>query len=131
VEGILSTNFLRALIATCAIAFAACTPPAFAQINHAEVAVRRAISRQIPIGATVKLKLRDGRRFKAVLFGVADDGVVVKPATRIPVSALRVAYDDLDSIEREEGRLNFGRYAGIGAAIGGGALLVLLLALGG
>jgi hypothetical protein len=55
VEGTLSTNFLRALIATCAIAFAACTPPAFAQINQAEVAVRRAISRQIPIGATVKL----------------------------------------------------------------------------
>jgi hypothetical protein len=127
----LSTKLLSALAAACAIALAAGTTPAFAQTNEPEAAALRATIRQIPIGATVKLKLRDGRRFKAVLFGVADDGVLVKPATRVPVPSLRVAYDELDRIEREEGRLNFARYAGIGAAIGGGALLMLLLSLGG
>jgi len=103
---------------------------AAAQTRDADVQLNRAIARRIPIGATVVVTTRDERRLKAVLFAVDDDGITVKPATRVPVAARRIAYERIDALERDEGRLHIGRYLGIGAAIGGAALLVLLAIAG-
>ena len=83
------------------------------------------------VGATVKVTTRDGRRFKAVLFAVNDDGVIVKPATRLPVASEQIPFDRLDTIQREKGRLRIGRYVGTGAAIAGGVMLWLLLGFAG
>ena len=90
-----------------------------------------AMAQQIPIGATVKVATRDRRRFKAVLFAVNDDGVIVKPATRLPVASEQIPFDRLDTIQREKGRLRIGRYVGTGAAIAGGVMLWLLLGFAG
>jgi len=118
-------------IAAIAIASLLGAAPASAQTLDAETAARRTVAQQIPIGATVKLRTTDGQRLKAVLFGVDDDGITVKPATRIPGVSRRIAFDRLDSLERDEGRIHWGRYIGVGAAVGGAMLFILFGSLGG
>jgi hypothetical protein len=117
--------------AACLVMWIPAIAPANAQSRDPEVNVRRVAVQHIPIGATVKLATRDGRRFKGVLFGVDADGIVVKPAGRVPLPTMRVAFERLDAIERDEGRLHYGRYAAVGAAIGGGVLLWLLVGFAG
>ena len=81
---------------------------------------------QIPTGATVKLRMRDGERLKAVLFGADQSGIRVKPVTRRTEPSFRITYDRIESIERYQDRVSVGKYAGVGAAIGAGVMLVLL-----
>src|SRR5262249_9208341 len=97
----------------------------------AEAAARRAAAQTVPIGATVNVRLSDGQRFKAVLFGVDEEGVTVKPATRVPVASMRIPFDRLDGMERDDNAIHFGRYIGVGAAIGGAVVVVLLNGLTG
>jgi hypothetical protein len=124
-------NTARMVVLTCALAIGAGTSAGAQTPAHdAEAAVRRAAA-QTAIGATVKLKTRDGRRMKAVLFAVYEDGIVVKPATRIPVPTERIPFNQLEALERDEGRLNYGRSLGIGAAVGGGVLLAMFLSFAG
>jgi hypothetical protein len=86
----------------------------------------RARAGHIPIGATVKLRMHDGERVKAVLMAVEDSGILVKPVTRLPEPSRRVAFDDLDALDRYEDRVSFPKYIGVGAAIAGAAFLILL-----
>jgi len=80
----------------------------------------------IPIGATIKLRTRDGERMKAVLMVVDASGIVVKPATRIPEPSRRLAFDSLDTVARYEDRVNVAKYVTVGAAIGASVFLMLL-----
>jgi hypothetical protein len=80
----------------------------------------------MPIGATLKLRTRQGERLKAVLLIVDDEAIVVKPATRKPEPSRRLSYDGLEAIERYEDHVRFGKYLGIGGGIGAMVFLVLL-----
>ena len=122
---------LHSTIAACAIMSLVATAPVCAQSPGPEAAARRNAAQRVPIGATIKLRTTDGQRLKAVLFGVDDDGIIVKPATRIPGVSRRIAFDRLDSLERDEGRIHWGRYIGVGAAVGGAMLFILFGSLGG
>jgi hypothetical protein len=81
---------------------------------------------QIPIGATVKLRTNDGRRMRAVLMGVDQSGILVKPATRIPEPSRRLSFDRLEALDRFEDRVSFPKHIAIGAAIAGSLFLMLL-----
>ena len=117
---------LHSAIAACAIVSLAGIAAAGAQTSGPEVAALRTAAQRVPIGATIKLRTTDGQRFKAVLFAVDEDGITVKPATRTPVASMKIPFDRVDSMERDEGRVHFGRYIGIGAAVGGAMLFILL-----
>jgi len=91
----------------------------------------RARAEQIPIGATVKLRTSAGERLTAVLLAVDDSGIVVKPATRIPARSRRLPYATLNRLDRHEDRVSFGKYIGVGAAIGGALFLWLISSAGG
>src|SRR3954470_9933253 len=67
-----------------------------------EARLARAQVESIPIGATVKLRTRGGERLKAVLLSADETGVRVKPATRVPEPSRRIAYDQIDGIERRQ-----------------------------
>jgi len=121
---------LHSMIAACLLASLVGAAPLHAQAPGPDAAARRTAAQRVPIGATVKVRTADGQRFKAVLFRVDEDGVTVKPATRTPVASVRIPFDRLDSLERDEGGVHVGRYVGIGAAVGG-AMLVILSHLGG
>jgi hypothetical protein len=96
-----------------------------AQTPGAEAVARRSVAERVPIGATVKVRLNDGQQFKAVLFGVDQEGILVKPAMRSPAASLRIPFERLDAMERDEGRIHWGRYVGIGAAVGGALLFIV------
>jgi hypothetical protein len=95
-------------------------------IETAEARLVRNDAEQIPIGATVKLRLRNGERLKAVLFASDESAIRVKPVTRRPEPTRRIAYDGIQAIERYQDRVSVGKYAGVGAAIGAGVILTLL-----
>jgi len=59
----------------------------------------RTYTRQLAIGSTVKVTPAAGEPFIAILFVVDDDGIVVKPKTRVPERARRVTYDALVDLE--------------------------------
>ena len=80
----------------------------------------------LPIGATVKLRTRDGERLAAVLLSVDEAGIRVKPATRVPERSRLIAFDQIERIERHQDHVSIGKYAGIGGAIGAAVLLLLL-----
>jgi len=82
---------------------------------------------QIPIGAMVKLRTNDGHRMRAVLMGVDDSGILVKPATRVPEPSRRLAFDRLEALERFEDRVSFPKYIATGAAIAGSLFVMLLV----
>ena len=94
--------------------------------NARPAAAWRADAEQIPIGSTIKLRTREGERLKAVLLEVGESGITVKPATRVPESSRHISFDRLEALERYEDQVSFGKYAGVGAAIGAGVLLILL-----
>jgi hypothetical protein len=81
----------------------------------------------LPIGATVKLRTRNGERLAAVLLSVDEAGIRVKPATRVPERSRLIAFEQIERIERHQDHVSVGKYAGIGGAIGA-AVLILLLA---
>jgi len=91
-----------------------------------DVELWKARAAQIPIGATVKLRTNDGHRMRAVLMGVDQSGILVKPATRLPEPSRRLPFDRLEALDRFEDRVSFPKYIATGAAIAGSLFLLLL-----
>jgi hypothetical protein len=101
--------------------------PLGAQTNETpDARLARTHVEQIPIGATVKLRTRDGERLKAVLFSADESGITVKLVTRLPEPSRRIAFGRIERIERDQDHVSVGKYAGVGSAIGAAVLLLLL-----
>ena len=86
----------------------------------------RAVAEQLPIGSLVKVRTRSGEKLTAVLFEADATGITVKARKRIPEPSRRIAFGELDRIERDHDRIRWGRAAAIGAAVGGAVFLALL-----
>jgi hypothetical protein len=63
---------------------------------------------------------------RAVLMGVDELGILVKPATRLPEPSRRLLFDRLEALDRFEDRVSFPKHIAIGAAIAGSLFLMLL-----
>ena len=98
-------------------------------IERAEARSVRYDAERIPIGATVKLRMRSGERLKAVLFSSDESAIRVKPVTRWPEPTRRIPYDGIETIQRYQDHVSLGKYAGVGAAIGAGVIILTLLGL--
>ena len=119
-------------IAVLSIAALLYSGPAGAQDSASpSLSLWRARAEQIPIGATVRLRTSAGERLTAVLLAVDDSGIVVKPATRIAERSRRLPYATLNRLDRHEDHVSFGKYIGVGAAIGGALFLWLISSAGG
>jgi hypothetical protein len=82
---------------------------------------------KLPIGSVVKVRLRDGGRLKGILMAADQDGVVVKPKTRIPEPERRVPFTNLEMLELDQpSGSNAAKAAAIGVASGVGTFLGLL-----
>jgi len=87
----------------------------------------RVFVQKLPIGSVLKIRTKDGERLTAILFVVDDGGMTVKPKTRYAEPARRIAFDRLDNVELQREGVNYGKAAGIGAAVGASAVLLLFL----
>jgi hypothetical protein len=88
----------------------------------------RNVAARITPGATVKLRLQDGTKLKAVLLQASDEAITIKPKTRVPVPPQRVEYATIESIELEErGGIGAGKAVAIGIVSGVGAFFAMVL----
>ena len=117
-------SIARVLVALICVVGA--TPLLAQPTGSADAALAREQVEGIPIGATVKLRMRGGERLKAVCSRRTRPGVRVKPATRIPEPSRRIEYDQIDSIERHQDHVSVGKYMGVGSAMGAIALFLLV-----
>jgi hypothetical protein len=120
------TDTLKSIAAATLFCLLIAAPLRAQMTETPDARVARAQVEQIPIGATVTLRMRDGERLKAVLFSADEAGIRVKPATRVPEPSRRIAYDRIERIDRKRDHVSVGKYVGVGSAIGAGMLLLLL-----
>ena len=103
--------------------------PLHAQETSPETAAWRDMVTRLDPGAFVSIRLRDGHRLKGTLVQVADDHVIFKQRTRIPVPARTLTFDEIDSVEIAKQGMSPGAKVAIGTAIGvGGTVLLALIA---
>lgn len=100
-----------------------------ADLNQAaNVALLRAYAEKLPIGATVKVKMKEGRGVKGTLMLVEPDAIVIKPKTRVARPERRVPYSEIEFVElQERNGSNIAKSVAIGLATGAGAFLGLIL----
>ena len=86
----------------------------------------RAYANQIAIGSTLAIRTTAGERLTGVLFVVDDSTITVKPKTRLPEPARRIAFDNIEEMAVRRDRVNIAKYVGVGAAVGAGVFLSML-----
>jgi hypothetical protein len=89
----------------------------------------RTLTSRLGPGATVQVRLKDGRQLRGSVVPGGDEALRIKPHTRVPVPILTVAFEDVDSIERWKEGLMPGVKVLLGVAAGVGGLLVTTLVL--
>ena len=92
-----------------------------------EAAVMQRYVERLPVGTDVKVRLKQGERFRATLIGVEADEVILKPRTRVPEPQRRVRVADVEMIEPQTGGINVAKAIAIGIGAGGASFLGLML----
>ena len=111
------------VLLVCTIAAA----PLFAQ-TQANPEVWRSFAQNVDVGSRLKVRLREGDRVTVTLIQAAADHMVVQPVTRVPVPVQFVPYDEVVSLERDDGRgIGAAKAAAIGVAAGVGAFFGVML----
>ena len=117
---------MRTVITLCVIAIVT-VQPAAAQVADA-AGVWRTFAEKLEVGALVRVRLQDGRKFTATLVDAQPGALLLQPRTRVPVPVQPVAYEAIASVERVRGNgLAPGKAVAIGIATGLGAFLATLL----
>jgi hypothetical protein len=100
-----------------------------ANVNQAaSIDLLRAYVEKLPIGAIVKVKMKEGRGVKGTLMVIEHDAIVVKPKTRVARPERRLTYADIEFVElQERNGTNIAKSVVIGVATGAGAFLGLIL----
>lgn len=89
--------------------------------------VWRKFAERIRIGSTVKVWTTSGERLTADLLVVEAEGITVSPKTRIPEPVRQFSFDELTQLELISESSNLAKAAAIGAGVGGGTFLGLLM----
>jgi len=87
----------------------------------------RQFAGKLPVGSLVRVRTNGGRLTGSLLL-VDETGIVVKPKTRLPELARRVAFDHVEQLElvKSDGA-SLARAAVVGGAVGVGAFFSLML----
>jgi hypothetical protein len=92
--------------------------------------VWRTFAASLDLGTELNVRLTNGQRFRAILVGATDEGVLLQPKTREAVPVQRVSYEAIASLERRtEGGVGPAKAAAIGVGSGVGVFFGLLLIL--
>ena len=114
------------MIVLCVVAMVAVQPAAAQVAQTAEV--WRAFAEKLEVGASVRVRLQDGRKFTATLIQAQYDALLLQPKTRTAgagaARALRI--HRLDGA-RTSGGIGAGKAAAIGVVSGVGGFLATLL----
>ena len=127
---------LVALLLSVALALPACATARAANAQNAprtpggrpDRSVLVSYVTQLPVGARVKVTRLSGDHVRGTLMKATGEEIVVQRHTRIPETPVTIAIDDVRAVEIETPS-NTGRSIAIGAAVGAGAALGVLLIL--
>lgn len=86
----------------------------------------KSFAEQKNVGTELKVRMNDGRRFRATLVGIRDSAMLVQPRTRIPVPIQAVPFEDVNQIERTRPGIGAGKAVAIGVATGVGTFFGIL-----
>ena len=101
--------------------------PALAQVSDT-AALWRAFAEKVEVGSSLKVRLRDGRKFTATLVQAQPAALFLQPKTRVPVPVQPVTYESIASLERvRHDGIGAGKATAIGIATGVGAFFATLL----
>lgn len=92
----------------------------------------KSFAEQTNVGTELKVRMNDGRRFRATLVGIRESAMLVQPRTRIPVPIQAVPFEDVSQIERTKPGIGAGKAVAIGVATGVGTffgILAIMLSL--
>jgi hypothetical protein len=88
----------------------------------------RRLSAQLPPAAVVKVVLADGTRLTGIVLAVDDEGILLKPRTRVPEPPRRIRYTSMESLEVEHDRgIGVGKAVAIGVGTGAATFVSLIL----
>ncbi|HUQ86467.1 MAG TPA: hypothetical protein VM096_02850 [Vicinamibacterales bacterium] len=116
---------MRTRIVACVTLMAFIAAPLRAQDRTVETTALSSMAATLQPGAFVEIRLKDGTHFKGTFMQRLDDGVVVKPRTRIAVPARQVALADVESIDPAKQGMSPAKKVLIGIGVGFAALTVL------
>lgn len=116
---------------TSAIVLVLVTLMALPRGAHAQATVGpgiwRAFADRIQPGTTLKIRLIDGKRFKATLLQVSPEGMTVQAKTRVPVPPQMVSFAEVASLEVDTGKgASMAKAVAIGAGVAAGAFFGLM-----
>jgi|SRR5262245_23860614 len=90
----------------------------------------RAYVEKQQVGTTLKVRLKDGTRVKAMLLLVSPEAMTIQPKTRIPVEPQTVPFSTIDSLEVDRSNgIGTARAIAIGGAAAFVGLMLVVLAL--
>lgn len=116
---------LASLVAGGLIALLALPPHIHAQVVGPEI--WRTFAGRLEPGKTLKIRLKNGPRFKATLLHVSSDAITVQPKTRAAVPPQRVPFDAVETLELDHSKgIGIGKAVAIGAGVAAGAWLALM-----
>ena len=105
---------------------AALTLPASA-VAQVPADVWRTFAEKVEVGTEIRVRLEDGKRFRAVMVNAGPDALLLQPKTRVAVPVQSVPYDTIVAIERvQDGGMGAAKAAAIGVASGVGAFFAIM-----
>jgi uncharacterized protein (DUF2062 family) len=75
------------------------------------------------------VRTADGKRQTGVLTHVDQDSITLQPRTRVPEPPQRIRFGELDQLEPKQNGSSVAKAVAIGAAVGAGTFLGILMLL--
>ncbi len=93
-----------------------------------EMTALRGLAQSIPLGTRVNVQTTGGRRLKATLMAVSEEGIVVKREGRISEAAVAIPFREIIQLHRDESSgMGFAKALGVGLGAGAAAMLTAFL----
>jgi hypothetical protein len=101
-------------------------PPAFAQ-TVVGPDVWRSFAEKLEPGKVLKVRLRNGQRFKATLLQVSPEALTVQPRTRAAVPPQQIPFDAIATLDVDNSKgVSLGKAVAVGAGVAAGAWLAMM-----
>ena len=82
---------------------------------------------RLPPGASVEVRMKDGHRVRGIVVEATADSFIIKPATRVPVPTVPLAFSDIDSVKLWKEGMPPGVKVLLGVGVGVGAVFLAAL----
>jgi hypothetical protein len=87
----------------------------------------RSFAARLEPGKVLKVRLKNGQRFKATLLAVSETTLTLQPKTRAAVPPQRVPFDDVETLEVDHGKgAGVAKAVAVGAAVAAGTFFGLM-----